>query len=44
MNKNDKYFFKTLEIPERITTFYYKGKRFNREELLEIQNKLNNNI
>ena len=41
MNKNDKQFCKTLEIPERITTFYYKGKRFNREELLEIQNKLN---
>ena len=41
MNKNDKYFFKTLEIPERISTFYFKGKTFSREELLEIQNKLN---
>ena len=41
MNKNDKYFFKSLEIPERISTFYFKGKRFNREELVEIKNKLN---
>ena len=41
MNKNDKYFFKTLEIPEMISTFYYKGKRYTREELVEIKNKLN---
>ena len=41
MNKNDIYFFKTLEIPERISTLYYQGKNYTREELLEIQNKLN---
>ena len=41
MNKNDIYFFKTLEIPERVSTFYFQGKTYTREELLEIQNNLN---
>jgi len=41
MNKNDKYFFKSLEIPERISTFYYQGKNYTREELVEIKKKLN---
>ena len=41
MNKNDKYFFKSLEIPERISTFYFQGKTYTREELLEIKKKLN---
>ena len=41
MNKADQLFLRELEIPERINTFYYKGKKYSREELLEIQNKLN---
>ena len=44
MNKIDQLFFKELEVPERINTFYYKGKKYSREELLKIQNKLNENI
>ena len=41
MNKFDKLFFRELEIPERISTFYFQGKTYTREELLEIQNNLN---
>jgi len=41
MNKSDVYFFKTLNIPERISTFFYQGKTYTREELVEIKNKLN---
>ena len=41
MNKTDLLFFRQLEIPERISTFYFQGKTYTREELLEIQNNLN---
>ena len=41
MNKADRFFFRKLEIPEGIKTFYYKDKVYTREELIEIQNKLN---
>ena len=44
MNKINEYFFRTLEIPEKISSLYYQGKVYTREELLEIQNKLNENI
>jgi len=43
MNKADQLFFRELEIPERISTFYFQGKTYTREELLEIQNKLTKN-
>ena len=42
MNKADQLFFRQIEIPERISTFYYKDKVYTREELLKIQNQLIN--
>lgn len=44
MNKADQLFFRELEIPKGISTFYFKGKKYTREELLEIQNKLTEKI
>ena len=42
MNLQDKSFFKTLDVPEHIKTFYYKGKTFSRDELIEHKNKILN--
>ena len=41
MNKADQLFFRELEIPEGISTFYFQGKTYTKEELVEIKKQLN---
>lgn len=42
MNFHDKSFFRSLDVPEHIKTFYYMGKTFSRDELIELKNKILN--
>lgn len=42
MNFHDKSFFISLDVPKHIKTFYYQGKTFSRDELIELKNKILN--
>jgi len=40
MNFHDKRFFKNLNISEHVKSLYFKGKRYDREQILKIKNKI----
>ena len=40
MDKNDKAFFQNLVIPEGDVQMYWKNKRYTKEELYKIKNKI----
>ena len=40
MNFHDKQFFKNLNISEHVKSLYFKGKRYDREQILKIKNKI----
>jgi len=40
MNFHDKQFFKNLKIPDHVKSLYFKGKRCDREQLLKIKDKI----
>ena len=40
MNFHDKRFFKNLNISEHVKSLYFKGKRYDREQILKIKDKI----
>tara|TARA_B100000767_G_scaffold267475_1_gene286250 strand:+ start:1314 stop:1448 length:135 start_codon:yes stop_codon:yes gene_type:complete len=40
MDSNEKAFFKNLVIPDGLDQLYWNNKRYTKEELFEIKNKI----
>jgi len=40
MNFHDKQFFRNLKISDHVKSLYFKGKRYDREQILKIKDKI----